>query len=387
MAPPVAMSVATSGVPGLDSVLGGLLRGDNVIWSVEGAGSAEPFYRAASATCASFDQRLYITLTEAPDQVSARFGDVVVVDARPGGPLGRPAAVLDHVHRRSREGRCPLVLFDPVEAMLAAWGVGLTSRFIARCSVTLLELNAVSYWSVRVTEVPGRLYRQTQAEAQCALVVEGDRVRITKAEGHPASATGSVLSYAVAEGLPTDLHEAPVAQRLGAALRAVRQRRHLTQQDLGRAAGVSASAISQAERGHRGLSFGTLLELTQRLGMSFEELLDGRTTQLAHRVGRRREWSDGAPRLDRLLPADEHGRSVSVVRLPAGGSFAPQTESIGSVVVIVASGVLEVVSDDVRCVLRAGDVMAISGTGVAGLRDLGAGSTVFLTGLGDAPGR
>lgn len=375
MAQSGALPAASSGLPGLDDALGGLLRGDNLLWTVEGDGDPVPFYRAATGSDAAFDRRIYVTLTDPPERVATRFPGVAVVDGRPGAPLGRPGALLDHLHRRVREGRRPLVLLDPVEAMATTWGPGLASRFLARCTVLLLELNAVSYWSVRPDRVPGRLGRQVQDAVQCAVVLEADRLRVTKAEGHPPSAAGSVLTYRLDDGgLPADLREAPPAQRLGSALRALRQRRRLTQHDLGEAAGVSASAISQAERGQRGLSFATLLELTGRLQISFEELLDGGDPDPWHRVGRRREGAEPTGE-DELLPAGP-GPSVSVVRLGPGRSVAPGPG--GHLVVIACAGVVEVQSAGGRCVLRGGDVMTVHGAGVQGLRDLGSGSTVYL---------
>jgi transcriptional regulator with XRE-family HTH domain len=45
---------------------------------------------------------------------------------------------------------------------------------------------------------------------------------------------------------------------------------HPTQGELAELAGVSTSAISQAERGRRGLALDTLLHLTSRLKMTIE---------------------------------------------------------------------------------------------------------------------
>src|SRR5258706_16389950 len=75
------------------------------------------------------------------------------------------------------------------------------------------------------------------------------------------------------------------------ALRAYRLRRELTQRDLARLAQVSPSAISQVERGERGLSLETLLALAGRLNITLDELLGGEVTP-DYRIGRRRSLSD-----------------------------------------------------------------------------------------------
>ena len=66
--------------------------------------------------------------------------------------------------------------------------------------------------------------------------------------------------------------------RLGEGLRRIRQERHLSQADLARRAGVSPSAISQAEAGHRGLALDTLLTLAEALEIGLDDLLGVRTT-------------------------------------------------------------------------------------------------------------
>ena len=53
----------------------------------------------------------------------------------------------------------------------------------------------------------------------------------------------------------------------------LREQRHLTQAELAELAGVSPSAISQAEAGHRGLSLDTVATLAERLQLSIDDLL------------------------------------------------------------------------------------------------------------------
>jgi transcriptional regulator with XRE-family HTH domain len=87
------------------------------------------------------------------------------------------------------------------------------------------------------------------------------------------------------------LEPAPAAACVGAALRAYRLRRDLSQSDLARLARVSPSAISQVERGERGLSLETLLALADRLNVTLDELLGGEVTP-DYRIGRRRGFGE-----------------------------------------------------------------------------------------------
>src|SRR4029078_3161444 len=95
-----------------------------------------------------------------------------------------------------------------------------------------------------------------------------------KSEGRSGWVQGTVLHYGIDDGQP-DLRGAPAAARLGAALRASRAERQVTQADLARLAGVSPSAISQAERGQRGLSLETLLALAAQLHITLDEVRRG----------------------------------------------------------------------------------------------------------------
>ena len=93
-------------------------------------------------------------------------------------------------------------------------------------------------------------------------------------------------------------------QRLGAAIRAIRVRRGLTQQDLADASGVSRSTVSLAERGH-----------WQRLSIDTVRRIGGPLDLRVECVGR---WRGGD--LDRLL---SRGHSMLAERFASGLSALP----------------------------------------------------------------
>jgi DNA-binding XRE family transcriptional regulator len=361
--------VASTGIPVLDDALGGLFWGDNVVFEVPEPAAAEPFYRAVATDREPYDQRLYIGLSGAPP--AAR--DFDPIDARSGGELAQPAPLLRAIVERCGHGVRNLLLFEGMEPMIARWGAEVAGRFFARCCPQLLELGAIAYWSVPSGERYRRLRRTIEEITQCVLVVEDSRLRIAKADGRPPGIEGSVFRYSDTDGLPS-LTPAPVIARVGAALRAARTQRRLSQSDLARLAGVSPSAISQAERGRRGLSLETLLELTANLNMTLDELLRGEVVA-GYRLARRsRPPARGVASGDKPMPLFDDpatGLRAFMVHLPPRQSGAPHVTHKGTELVAVAGGLVQVVLATGRPVLRRGEAILVDATAIEGWRNLG----------------
>ena len=361
--------VASTGVAALDDVLGGLFWGDNVVFEAAARQSVEPFYRAAAGVERGYDRRIYVRLSD--ERVPSRR--LTVVDARPRSELARPAPLLRAIVERCRAGERNLVLFDGMESMIERWGSDLAARFFASCCPQLLDLGAIAYWSVPAGELYPGVRRTIEQVTQCVLVVGDSRLRVAKAEGRPPGIEGSVFRYRDADGVP-ELTPAPVVARVGAALRAARTQRQLSQSDLARLAGVSPSAISQAERGQRGLSLETLLELTAKLNMTVDELLRGEVVA-GYRLGRRhhprtRRRESGLQPLA-LLDDPAAGLRAYVVHLPPRQSGAPHLTHKGTELVAVADGLVQVVLANGRPVLRRGEVVLVEATTIEGWRNLG----------------
>ena len=371
---PADADAASSGVAELDQVLGGLFWGDNVVFEVAGSASAEPFYRAVATAERDYDQSLYVTVSGEASAVATSD----VIDVRGGGSVAEPAPLLRAVVDRCRHGDRNLVLFEPMESMIERWGADVAGRFFAHCCPRLLELGAIAYWSVASGDLYPALRRTIEEVTQCVLVVTEARLRVAKAEGRPPGIEGSVFRYGVVDGLPA-LTAAPVAARIGVALRAARTQRQLSQSDLARLAGVSPSAISQAERGERGLSLETLLELAGNLNMTLDELLRGEVVG-GYRLGRRRHprarESDHGPLA--LLDDPAAGVRAYLVRLPPRESRSPHVSHKGVELVAVASGLVQVILSNGRPVVRSGEVLLVETTTVEAWRNLGAAeATLF----------
>jgi hypothetical protein len=225
--------VASTGVPELDEALSGLFWGDNVVFEVPTPAMAEPFYRAVAGAPEQYDQRLYVGLSGG----SGAIRGFDLIDASPGGELAQPAPLLRAIVERCLRAERNLLLFEAMDAMIDRWGAEVAGRFFARCCPQLLEVGAIAYWTVPSGEPHRRLRRTIEEITQCVLVVEDSRLRIAKADGRPPGIEGSVFRYSDADGFPA-LAAAPVVARIGAALRAARTQRRLSQSDLARLAGV-----------------------------------------------------------------------------------------------------------------------------------------------------
>ncbi|MDP8909847.1 MAG: helix-turn-helix domain-containing protein, partial [Chloroflexota bacterium] len=344
--------------------------GDNVVWQVAGRVSAEPFFRAVVRRRRDYDHATYVTLDADPHDVAARFEGVDVLDARAGSPFARPGALLAEIEKRCRRFGQSLVLFEPLERMAEAWGGATASRFFTRCCPELLESGAIAYWSLTAAGSFRDLRRNVEDVTQCVFVLGDDRLRIAKAEGRRPGVEGSVFRVRVEDGLPV-LTPAPVTARIGAALHALRVERQLTQSDLARLAGVTPSAISQAERGQRGLSLETLLALAGELNVTLDELLRGER-ESGYRLARRHEETrDGGARPMALLDDPRVGLRAYLVRVPPRATRAPHLTHKGPELVAVVRGLVQVVLATGRPVLRAGEALLAEQTGIVNWRNLG----------------
>ncbi|HEX2044895.1 MAG TPA: helix-turn-helix domain-containing protein [Gaiellaceae bacterium] len=376
------MATATTGIPELDDALGGVLWGDNVVLEAEDPAAHEPFYAAAAESADRYDSAVYVAVESEPDEVRSRFPALDVLDARAQSPLARPGALVQALRRAATPSTRDLVLFDPLETMTARWGAEIGARFFTRACPLLLQLGAIAYWSVRPASLPQRLRREIESVTQCVVVLADGRLRVAKAEGRRPGVEGGVFRYGVEDGRPV-LAAAPAAARLGTALQAIRKARRLSQGDLARLAGVSASAISQAERGRRGLSLETLVELSAKLGITIDELLRGDLAP-GYRLGRRdrppgREEGRPWP----LLDDPRAGLRAYTARLAPGEAGAPRFPHKGVELVAVGSGLVQVELPTGRPVLRGGEALLAEASGVTGWRNLGESEAVLFWVLRD----
>jgi transcriptional regulator with XRE-family HTH domain len=240
----------------------------------------------------------------------------------------------------------------------------------------LLELGAIAYWSMNLREVPAVLRDTVEGVTQCVLRVDEHSVRVAKAEGRDESIRGSLLHWRMTNGRPV-LEPTGVVGRVAASLRAVRRSRAITQTELAKLAGVTASAISQAERGERSLSLATLVRLSAALGMTLDDLLRGEDPS-SYRIGRRVEDPHRGPeRISTLLGASGTDLRIDLVHLCAREAGSPPEGGEGKGIVAVASGLVQVKVAGQTPAVRHGEVLLADCSRVEGWRNLGESDAVL----------
>lgn len=361
------MRPITTGFPTVDAALGGLITGDNVVWL-----SDDPeLYRrlvhgfVGAAMEGTSSRGLYVDLGEG---LLAGRADVERVDATVGSRWRSAAVLADELERRVRTDPPAFLVIDPLTRTGPRWPADTVARFFERICPAMLQAGVTAYWCVDAGH--GRtLVEHIRQITQCLLDVRDGRMRVLKAEGRPDSLLGISYRLHVADaadhvpagevpaGDTVTVSSAPAGGRLARGLVALRAQLHLTQQELAAIAGVTPSAVSQAEAGTRGLSLDTVMTIADRLGMPIDRLLGG-TTPRGYRLARH----DRARRLPgdtvTALAGDSTvGLRAYLVELRDTEWAAPPFEHHGVAAVAVQRGLVQLDLADDRPVLRAGDTL------------------------------
>lgn len=156
--------------------------------------------------------------------------------------------------------------------------------------------------------------------------------------------------------------------RLAEGLKRLRSARGLSQSDVARLAGVSPSAISQAEAGRRGLGLDTVVTLAESTGIGVDELL-GTSPDPGYALARRERV---APRRGSTALLDDPSLGVRafLVELGAGERGEPPVPHRGPELLVVAAGLVQIDLGTETPVMRAGDAVLATRVGVRGWRNL-----------------
>ena len=350
----------------IDVALGGLITGDNVVWLCDDAHLYRDLAVGFAASATPPDRPGLVV-----DFGSGLLADVLGVDridASAGADLDRAVPLADELERRAHQNPPGCLVLDHLTPLVRRWGPEAVFAFFARVCPTMLEAGVTAYWRIDGTLGPSFVDHVRQI-TQCLLDVRGGRLRVLKAEGRPDVLQGISYQLVTADGR-VDVASAPAGGRLARGLAAVRRQLGLTQHELARIAGVTPSAISQAESGARGLSLDTVVSISDRLGVTVDRLLASdspRRYRLA-RHDRSRRSPDGD--VTALLPDSTLGIRAYLVDLGAGESGGPPFEHRGVTLITVLRGLVQVDLDDDRPVVRTGDVLVVEDGAVRGWRNL-----------------
>lgn len=367
----VAEPGVSTGLDPLDAVLGGLYRGDNVIWQLDGT-PVEPFYRAIAGQARVFDTKVVVSLGDAVNTYGVP--GLAVLDAAPGGALVAPGELLREIRRLCRSAGRLLMLFESLDTMVRWWGPTGTPEFLTRCCPLLLDVGAIAYWCMSVRDTPAALRDAVTGTTQVVLRVDERSLQVVKAEGRGDAAIGTVLHWHDEDGQPV-LSPPEVVDRVAASLRAIRHSHGLSQHDLGDMAGVTASAISQVERAEHGLSLATVVRLSSALGVTIDDLLHGEDP--GYRIGRRPDdQRHGIGQTITLLEDTGSNLRIDLMHLEPRKSGGPPPGQRGTSILAVASGLVQVTVGDHSPTIRSGEVLVAAGERIDAWRNLGQAEAV-----------
>jgi len=301
------MARPTTGIRPVDDLMGGLRLGDNVVWTAEGEATLDPFVSAFVRASKRAPALVYVSFHVSPAEVLSRLREVwdperfLLVDCFTDG-LGQSEETFARFYRtRAARGlRLQRVagaadaaglqaaladverglgadtryVFDSLTGMQQLWGAEGALTFFLRTCPRLYDLRTVAYWFLdRGAHDASFLSRLTHVTQVVLDLRAGDgpqRLKVRKAEGRPPEVLGREVRFAFTEGRMRVLREtAGTREQIGERLRAQRLARGMSQADLAKRIGISASALSQAERGRAGLSGGTLTRAWEALGLAF----------------------------------------------------------------------------------------------------------------------
>ena len=363
-----------SGIDDLDSILGGLLQGDNVVWVTDEQELFNDVESALLDATPASERALHITGRETPAAVMKRLdGRVEVIDARSGSRLSDVVVLEQMIVSEVRNG-VTRVIFDGLAPFADQWGSERALGFFKRICPRLFDLGAIAYWRVSRAKLGNPAIDEIRKVTQCVFEVSPTQLRILKAEGHSALVQGRLFRVSVDKGR-IELRAERALGRLAEGLRSLRSERGFSQADLARLAEVSPSAVSQAEAGQRGLSLDTLLTLTGRVGIGLDSLLDNEASA-DYTLARRDRGQDlGDSRF--LLDDPAAGMRVYLVHLQAGEKGEPPFRHKGTELVLVGRGLVLVDLGESSPAMRAGDAILATKVPILSWRNLSPDASVL----------
>jgi transcriptional regulator with XRE-family HTH domain/KaiC/GvpD/RAD55 family RecA-like ATPase len=343
----------STGIPQLDQILGGLFIGDNVIWHDDAGSLASVFClnlvhdahaRRIPVIYVSFDRsprNLFdklgslsgspsLTLLDcfthgkgADADIFLRFYESkksgrrkrIICVENPHQPKHFTDALYRAIDAASREVR---LIFESLTGMQAVWGgEEHVVRFYSRACPRLYELNTIAYWLIEKGAHSPRLKSSINQIAQVVIDLSVRRgktlMTIIKAERQGSRSLNRPFAY-----FTRDLEvrfesqdRASGPYGLGDRLKLLRQQKGISQTQLARMIGVTASTISQVESNLIFPSLPALFRMAEIMSVDIASLLG----EASHKP--RKVVFPRAEALPAKLPAPAKN-TVSALRLIQG---------------------------------------------------------------------
>lgn len=361
-------SVLTTGVPALDELLEGVRVGDNLVMLADedvplrliGGRFAEAAAGTSPLVVVALDER-----TPIPGN-----GALVLDRREHDAGVGELVRALADADAQVGEGASFLV--DSLTVAQERWGSdGALELFLGTCP-RLYRRGSVAMWLVEAEHHDGAFTERLRDITQVVLALrrDGERLEaeVLSAAGRPPTVIGRRLGLREEESQLVAAGELSSGRdRLGEVVRSQRTTRGMTQAELARRIGISPSALSQVERGVRGLSAERLIRIWEVLGVPFGPQ---DTLQRGYRVARRSghrvvELARGATGRE-LLDDPSVGRCWEVTVEPGASGRQPLFTGKGAEVLLVLRGVLDVQVGAHRETLQEGDSLVAGDVAVEG---------------------
>jgi transcriptional regulator with XRE-family HTH domain len=293
----------TSGIAVVDELLDGVRVGDNLVFQ-GAAGVPLSAFASAFADAVPDPARLVRVAVAAPWEGPAPRAGVVldwyrgrrrgripaeVRRLRPSADAAAARAMLEEAD--AEVGAEATFVIDSLTAVQGAWGADAALDLFLWACPRLYRRGSLALWLVDRDEHSPRFLTRLQDITQVVLdfTVAADAtadptrgpadgaadgvevdIEVAKADGRPQTFLGRRARARVGDGgIVTTGAIVSGRERLGGLIRTHRTSHGLSQAELARRIGITPSALSQVERGVRGLSAESLMRIWETLGVPF----------------------------------------------------------------------------------------------------------------------
>lgn len=379
------MPTVSSGIAVVDELLDGVIVGDNVVLWLDDDLPADSF--------------LQPFLGSTPNRA------LVLVRCRPGPPTstglpqrGGPVRTIDATGQDQDTlleglaeadevvGEQALWVIEDLSALQEHLGPQATLEVFARTCPRLYRRRSIAYWVLRRGQHDRSFLTSLRAITQVVVDVqredEGARLEVLEADGRSAEVVGRTVSVML---VPEICERTPISagrERLGDLVRGLRADRGLGQAELARRVGISPSALSQAERGVRGLAGETLLRICDALDVQVGGTpRDERGYRVHPRGGQ--SVTTPAAGMTAWQVHDEAGVLTTwrVIAEPGSGATGSPFPSKRPEAIVVLAGVIEIRVGERVETLQEGDALVATDAAVTGWRVLFDGQVELLWSL------
>jgi transcriptional regulator with XRE-family HTH domain/KaiC/GvpD/RAD55 family RecA-like ATPase len=412
----------STGIDYLDSLLGGLQIGDNLVWETDAGAYVDLFVeKFARHSLAAGHNLIYVSFNRSPmtivrklsdlpyqgnitlldcftsgkgdnDATFTRFyetrghsRDIGVIRVDSPGDVFQFREILNEIEEEKGEGT--RYIFDSVTGMQDLWGDEVkTYRFFTYSCPRLYDLDTIAYWilekEVHTSSFKANLEHITQVALEVSHRDGQLLLKINKAENRYSPSMFKPQKFEVWDD---EIVFREVTGKefldLGGKVKAMRLKRGLTQSELAKKVDVTASYISQLERNLISPSIDSLMLLSSELQMDPGSLLSLDSSDSQGMICRRNQRQpttaagvrSNAIKYQSLVTSTDNRRmQPMLVTIEANSEFSSHFfQHKGDEFVLIEKGELELDIDGKNYVLREGDSIYLDSVMPAAWRNTG----------------